>query len=97
VNEHQEQDGEGLGGTKEGGRTRVLGMALLVAAVLFWVASPAVLLLPLSGAQKVWVGSAFLVLGEVAFWVAAVLLGREVFLRYRRYLDPRRWFGEKRR
>ena len=100
MSEHREigpEEGEYLGGSKEGGRTRVLGIALMVAAVLFWVASPAVLLLPLSGAQKIWMGSASLVLGEVAFWVAAVVLGREVFLRYRRFFDPRLWFGETRR
>jgi hypothetical protein len=66
--------------SKRAVRTRVLGIALLVAAVLFWVASP---------------GSAFLVLGEVAFWAAAVVLGREVFRRYRRLLDPRGWFTTK--
>ena len=76
---------------------RLLGIALIVAAVLFWVAAPAVLLTPLSAAQKAWTGSAFLILGEVAFWVAAVVLGREVFRRYRRFLDPRGWFGKQRR
>ena len=79
------------------GRMRLLGIALVVAAVLFWVAAPAVVFAPLSAAQKVWVGSAFLVLGEVAFWVAAAVLGREVLRRYRRFLDPRGWFGRERR
>lgn len=76
--------------------TRLVGIVLLVVAVLFWVAAPAVVFTPLSGAQKVWTGSAFLVLGEVAFWVAAVVLGREVFRRYRKFLDPRGWFGRGR-
>jgi hypothetical protein len=83
-------------GSKRAGLMRLVGIVLLVAAVLFWVAAPAVLLTPLSTAQKAWTGSAFLILGEVAFWVAAVVLGREVFRRYRRYLDPRGWMGEKR-
>ncbi|HVD34551.1 MAG TPA: transporter suffix domain-containing protein [Rubrobacter sp.] len=73
-----------------------MGIVLLVVAVLFWVAAPAVLLTPLSTVQKAWTSSAFLVLGEVAFWVAAVALGREVFRRYRRFLDPRDWLGRKR-
>jgi hypothetical protein len=69
----------------------------LVVAVLFWVAAPAVLLAPLSAAQKAWTGTAFLVLGEVAFWTAALVLGREVFRRYRSFVDPRGWLGNKRR
>ena len=78
------------------GLTRLVGIFFLVAAVLFWVAAPAVLLTPFSTAQKAWASSAFLVLGEVAFWVAAVALGREVFRRYRRYLHPRDWLGKER-
>jgi len=74
-----------------------VGIVLLVAAVLFWMAAPAVLLTPLSAAQKAWTSSASLVLGEVAFWDAAVALGRDVFRRYRRFLDPRGWLGKKRR
>ena len=64
-------------------------------AVLFWVAAPAVVLTPLSAAHKAWTSSALLVLGEVAFWAAALALGREVFRRYRRFLDPRDWLGKK--
>jgi len=75
---------------------RIVGIALFGVAVLFWVAAPAVLLTPLSTVQKAWTSAAFLILGEVAFWVAAEALGREVFRRYRRYLDPRGWLGKKR-
>ncbi len=74
-------------------RARFFGVALMVFAVLMWAAVSVVLLLPLSGAQKVWATSALLVLGEVAFWVSAAVLGREVFRRYRGRLDPRRLFG----
>ena len=67
----------------------------MVFAVLMWVAVPVVLLLPLSGAQKVWATSALLVAGEVAFWVSAAVLGREVFRRYRGRLNPRRLFRRR--
>ncbi|MBA3704288.1 MAG: transporter suffix domain-containing protein [Rubrobacteraceae bacterium] len=95
--EHRQRADEEPSGSKRASVTRLLGIILLVAAVLFWVAAPAILLTPLSAAQKAWTSSAFLVLGEVAFWVAALALGREVFRRYRRFLDPRDWFGKERR
>jgi p-aminobenzoyl-glutamate transporter AbgT len=95
--ENRQRADEEPRGTKGASLTRLLGIILLVAAVLFWVAAPTVLLTPLSTAQKAWTSSAFLVLGEVAFWVSAVVLGREVFRRYRRFLDPRGWFGKARR
>ena len=75
------------------GRARYLGIALLaLAAFLMWALVPVVLLLPLSGGQRSWATAALLVVGEVAFWVSAVVLGREVVRRYRAYLDPRRLF-----
>ena len=91
-----EENGESRASRKPD-RTRLLGIALLAAAVMFWVAVPAVVFVPLSAEQKVWAGSAFLVLGEVAFWAAALALGREVIGRHRRFFDPRDWFGKGRR
>ena len=79
----------------EGGspaRARYLGIALLALAFLMWALVPVVLLLPLSGGQKGWATAALLVVGEVAFCVSAVVLGRGVVRRYRAYLDPRRLF-----
>ena len=72
------------------GRARYLGIALLALAFLMWALVAVVLLLPLSGGQKGWATAALLVVGEVAFWVSAVVLGRGVVRRYRAYLDPRR-------
>ena len=94
--ENKQREDNELRSSKKPGLTQLLGIVLLVAAVLFWIAAPALLLTPLSVAQKTWTSSAFLVLGEVAFWAAALMLGREVFRRYRRFLDPRDWWGQKR-
>ena len=77
---------------KSPGRARYLGFGLLALALLTWVLIPVVLLLPLPAGQKGWTTAALLVFGEAAFWVSAVLLGREVVRRYRSYIDPRRLF-----
>jgi hypothetical protein len=74
------------------GRARYLGITLLAVAFLMWALVPVVLLLPLSAGQKGWATAALLVVGEVAFWVSAVVLGREAFRCYRAHLDPRRLF-----
>jgi len=77
------------------GTPRYLGFALLALAFFTWVLVPVVLLLPLPAAQKGWATAGLLVAGEVAFWVSAVILGREVVRRYRGYLDPRRLFRRR--
>ena len=77
------------------GRERYLAFALLALAFLMWVLVPGALLMPLSTGQKGWTTAALLGVGEVAFWVSAFLLGREVVRRYRAYLGPRRSFRRK--
>lgn len=71
------EEAEPLVGGKSG-RARSSGIALMAFVVLTWV--PAVLLFPLSGAQKIWTTSALLVAGEV-------------FRRYRVGPDSHRPFG----
>ncbi len=53
--------------------------------------------LPLTTGQKLWVASGLVVVAEGTFLLTALILGREVVSRYRRFLDPRRWLGKKRR
>ena len=84
------------GKKRPAGRARFLGFALLALAFLMWVLVPVVLLIPVSVAEKGWTTAALLTIGEVAFWISAVILGREAVRRYRSYLDPRRLFRKRR-
>lgn len=89
-------EGQEVSGKPEKARQmRVLGLGLLAFAVSMWIAAPAVFLLPLQMAQKLWTATALAVLGEGAFWISALLLGREVVRRYRRFLDPRPWLRRR--
>jgi hypothetical protein len=72
-------------------RLRYVGIALLVASAVLWTAVLAVPFLPVAMGWKVGIGSVVVVVAEVAFWISALILGREVVSRYRRYLDPRTW------
>jgi membrane protein DedA with SNARE-associated domain len=74
-----------------------LGWALLGASVLLYSLVLVVPFLPLPGAGKLWTAGALAVAGEGAFWIAAVVLGREVVRRYHSFLNPRNWFGGDRR
>lgn len=92
------------GGPREGNRreagpasrrSRNVGVALMAVAVLLWASAAVAVFLPLSGGQRFWATSALLVVGEVFFWISAAVLGRELFRRYRSYLDPRRLLGRR--
>ncbi len=45
---------------------------------------------------KVIMASLFAVLGEVAFWVSCIIVGKELIKRYRKYLNPVHWFKKSR-
>jgi hypothetical protein len=66
-----------------------LGLFLIVFSFLPWVAILLVVpLLPLAITQKALLVPILAVVGEVAFWVGLVLVGKEAATKYRRYLNP---------
>jgi hypothetical protein len=50
--------------------------------------------LPLSTGQKLLVATGLVVAAEGVFLLSALILGQEVVRRYRRFFDPRSWFGK---
>ncbi|HLL56333.1 MAG TPA: transporter suffix domain-containing protein [Rubrobacteraceae bacterium] len=79
---------------RKGWRVWVLVFGVIVVPTLLYLAIPAVPFLPLTTGQKVWVSAGLVVVAETVFLISALLIGREAVRRYRRYLDPRRWFGK---
>lgn len=74
------------------GRAGLYALFLLVIPTVLWMLAVVVPFLPLEVEAKIWLVSSFAVAAEVVFWGAALVLGREVAVRYRRYFDPRKWF-----
>jgi hypothetical protein len=74
-----------------------LGVLLLASSIALPATMLIVPLLLLTAAWKARAIAALVVAGEIAFWVIALVLGRETVRRYRRFFDPRNWLGEKQR
>lgn len=66
-----------------------LGVVLIVGSCLAWLAILGIPLLPLPLAQKAAIVPGLLILGELLFWIGALLVGKEVAARYRHWLNPR--------
>ena len=64
----------------------------ILTSCLLWVAILAVPLLRLSIAQAATLAASLVVISEVLFWVGILLAGKELAHRWRRQLDPRRWW-----
>jgi hypothetical protein len=67
-----------------------LGLVLIIVSFSPWLAIAIIVpFLPISVAQKALLVPALLVLAEVLFWLGALLVGKEIVQRYRRYLSFR--------
>jgi hypothetical protein len=76
---------------------RTLGIALIVFSCLAYGVLLSLPLLSLAGRVKLALAPVLVVLGEVAFWIGGVLLGKELVMRFRSFLNPCRWIGKLRR
>jgi len=66
------------------------GLVLIIISFLPWLIIAVIVpFLPISLAQKAILVPALLVLAEVLFWPGALLVGKEVVQKYRRYLNFR--------
>ncbi len=72
-----------------------IGILLILLSGLAFAAMLLIPFLNLENKFKVIGSSAAFVAMEVFFWVGGFLLGKELFTRYKSYLDPRRWFKGK--
>ncbi|QHE50904.1 transporter suffix domain-containing protein [Pontibacillus sp. HMF3514] len=69
-----------------------VGIVLIVSSILIWVLSPiAIPLLPLTNEVKVISITSSLIIGEVIFWIGALMVGKEVANKFRKSLNPINW------
>lgn len=87
------------GGTKEGcGKLvalRNFGIVLIVISFVMLVPMLFVHLLPWNRAGKVAAYAGIYIAADVVFWVGAGLVGTELALKFRRFLNPLNWFRKE--
>ncbi|GAA0592798.1 hypothetical protein GCM10009001_06110 [Virgibacillus siamensis] len=73
------------------------GIALLIIAVLCWLIAAVTTLMPFSFTVKASIITGSLIIGEILFWIGALLVGKEVVSKYKCYLNPKNWWkkGER--
>ena len=72
-----------------------LGIVLLIVCVIAFLAIPVVPFLDFENSVKLTLSTVLFVIGEVAFWVGGILLGKELFTKYKAYMNPKSWFKPK--
>ncbi len=72
-----------------------LGIFLMVFSGMLFAATFVFPLLDLSAKTKVIASATSLVLMEIVFWLGGLLVGKELFTKYKSKLNPRNWFKKK--
>lgn len=69
-----------------------LGIILMIVCVPFFLAIPLIPFLDFETKAKVTISTVLLVIGEVLFWGGGLLVGKELFTKYKAYFNPKNWF-----
>lgn len=72
-----------------------LGIFLMIFSGVFFAATFIIPLFNLPAKTKVIAVTTSLVLMEVVFWSGGLLVGKELFAKYKKQLNPKTWFMKK--
>lgn len=72
-----------------------IGILLVILSCVLYGGLLLVPLTPYTAGTKAVISTALVVSGEASFWLGALILGKELITKYRRYLNPVRWFNKR--
>lgn len=72
-----------------------LGIILLIVCVVAFLAIPVVPFLAVENSTKLTGSTILFVVGEITFWIGGLLLGKELFSKYKSNMYPKNWFKPK--
>lgn len=68
-----------------------LGLSMVLVSLIFFALLVIIPLLDLKKEEKIWFTTASFITAEVLFYAGGFLLGKEMFSRYKSYLNPKNW------
>lgn len=72
-----------------------VGIVLIIACIPFFLVLPLIPFLEMESKIKITLSTVFLIIGEVLFWAGGLLVGKELFTKYKSYFNPKNWFKKK--
>ncbi len=67
----------------------------MVVSVPFFLFLPLIPFLEMEGKDKITLSTVVFVTAEILFWSGGLLVGKELFAKYKSYFNPKNWFGNK--
>ncbi|MFV0593236.1 MAG: transporter suffix domain-containing protein [Draconibacterium sp.] len=72
-----------------------LGIFLMIFSGVFFALTFVIPFLELSAKTKIAASTTSLILMEVVFWLGGLLVGKELFSKYKKKLNPGNWFKKE--
>jgi hypothetical protein len=71
------------------------GISLMVLASVLFLCIPVVPFLSIDSKTKITISTILFIAGEITFWAGGLLVGKELFTKYKSYFNPVNWFKKK--
>jgi hypothetical protein len=71
------------------------GIVLIILSVILFLSLPIIPFLSIDSKTKISISTVVFILAEITFWSGGILLGKELFSKYKSYLNPMNWFKKK--
>jgi uncharacterized membrane protein len=71
------------------------GLVLVIFSTIIFAFLIFIPLLNTTNKNKIFITTVTVVVGEVLFWTGGLLLGQQMFDKYKSYLNPTNWFNRK--
>ena len=72
-----------------------LGIFLMILSVILFLSLPVVPFLAIDNKTKITASTVIFILAEITFWSGGLLVGKELFSKYKSYFNPKNWFVKK--
>jgi hypothetical protein len=72
-----------------------LGIVIISISILLFLSLPVIPFLALDNKIKITISTVVFISAEVTFYGGGFLVGKELFVKYKSYLNPRNWFSNK--
>ena len=72
--------------------TARVGIFLIILCIPFFLFIPVIPFLEMEAKTKITLSTISLIIGEVLFWSGGILVGKELFRKYKSYFNPKNWF-----
>ena len=72
-----------------------LGIFLMILSVILFLSLPVVPFLAIDNKTKITASTFIFILAEITFWGGGLLVGKELFSKYKSYFNPKNWFVKK--